>query len=958
MGGSSKSVTVGYKYYLGMHMVLCHGPIDYVTQVKVDGRLAWSGFAGDTQININKPGLFGGEDREGGVSGNVDIDMGGPNQGRNGYLQARLGNDIPAFRGVVSAVLRRCYLGLNPYLKPWSFRAQRVYTTGDGSSSQWYSSTAGIIQRDSSLLVYNENWSGGLSGYTLEKGSWDAFDISGGALEVNDGSTFPGSGAVQSRISREFLPVHWSNLSLDFLIKNEGSDPGNEEDVGVFQIEDSNGNLIFNFTGMRDATVDPQRRAHLTFLSGQTGLILSDNKLEEDKWYHLELFLSRATGAMYGTLSERSTGAVIKSATGLSLFSYGKAAKVVYRNETAHPSGEVALFDNISIYAGEQVDMNPAHIIRECLTDDLWGMGYLPADIDDTSFAAAADQLYSEGMGISLLWDRQMPIEDFIQEIIRHIDATLYVDRVSGKFVLKLIRNDYDEDTLLTLNESNIEKVSDYNRVDPGDAVNSVSVVYWDSKKGENGSVTVDDVALIQAYGSVVNTTIQYPGFTSSGLAARVAERDLRSLSSPLLSCTIVANREASGLNIGDVFKFEWPDHHEGYVLMRVNQIGFGDGKSNRVKITASEDVFSTPLAAVITEEDNGWDEPGGPPLAPPQQLALEAPYYELVQQLGQTDIDLKLQETPDIGYLEVAASRPENGLNAQLWVDSGAGYDEGGPLDFCPSATLGLSVDEKDTTWTFTDGSDLDQVAIGTHAQIDDELVRIDAIDEEAGTFTVGRAVMDTSPRKHAAGAAILFWDAYSASDNTEYVAGEQLDTKVLTNSSQGQLDLSSGVVASIVLDNRAIRPYPPGNFTVDGQAYPDAYAIQDTAVLSWAHRDRLQQTDGNLQDHTVGNIGPEAGTTYTVRVFSADSSGNKLTGTPFLEVTGLTGTSYTYDQSTDPVPAGAERLIFEVASVRDSYESMQSVTTEVLFLQAPTGLTGEYVEVFAPTGLTAENQ
>jgi len=34
---------------------------------------------------------------------------------------ARFGQVIPAFRGVLQFVLRRCYLGDSHYLKPWSF---------------------------------------------------------------------------------------------------------------------------------------------------------------------------------------------------------------------------------------------------------------------------------------------------------------------------------------------------------------------------------------------------------------------------------------------------------------------------------------------------------------------------------------------------------------------------------------------------------------------------------------------------------------------------------------------------------------------------------------------------------------------------------------------------------------------------------------------------------------------
>ena len=115
--GKSKKVTVGYKYYVGMHMVLCHGPVDSVTAIEVDDRTAWSGAATGGSVSINAPDLFGGESREGGVVGTVDVMMGGTTQGRNDYLQSKLGSDIPAFRGVLSAILRQVYVGNNPYLK-------------------------------------------------------------------------------------------------------------------------------------------------------------------------------------------------------------------------------------------------------------------------------------------------------------------------------------------------------------------------------------------------------------------------------------------------------------------------------------------------------------------------------------------------------------------------------------------------------------------------------------------------------------------------------------------------------------------------------------------------------------------------------------------------------------------------------------------------------------------------
>ena len=85
--------------------------------------------------------------------------------------------------------------------------------------------------------------------------------------------------------------------------------------------------------------------------------------------------------------------------------------------------------------------------------------------MNDTAFTSAADTLYGEGFGLSLLWERQQPIEDWLRdEVLRTIDAVLYVDIATGLWVLKLIRDDYDETSIPVLDESSIERIEDFAR--------------------------------------------------------------------------------------------------------------------------------------------------------------------------------------------------------------------------------------------------------------------------------------------------------------------------------------------------------------------------------------------------------------------------------------------------------------------------------------------------------------
>lgn len=157
--GNSKGggQTVGYKYYLGLHLVACQAPIDFVCALKFQDKVAWRGFAIDDQLSVDRPDLFGGEGSEGGVSGTFDVLSGKPTQGVNDYLAAQappagfasaikswLASNfpifsaarsassfgvVPAFRGAVSVVARRPYIGNNPYLKPIRIKARNILST-------------------------------------------------------------------------------------------------------------------------------------------------------------------------------------------------------------------------------------------------------------------------------------------------------------------------------------------------------------------------------------------------------------------------------------------------------------------------------------------------------------------------------------------------------------------------------------------------------------------------------------------------------------------------------------------------------------------------------------------------------------------------------------------------------------------------------------------------------------
>jgi len=453
-------------------------------------------------------------------------------------------------------------------------------------------------------------------------------------------------------------------------------------------------------------------------------------------------------------------------------------------------------------------------------------------------------------------------------------------------------------------------------------------------------SVTLQDIALVQMQGGTIGATVEYPGFSNRRNAERAAQRDLRALATPLLSCTIYCGQEAADLDIGDTFKFEWPDYHEGAIVMRVTGMAFGDGRTDRIRIDCVQDVFAAPLESILSEDRGSlWTNPSQPPgsieegevsvssdsdqlVAATTQIATEMPYRQLVEVVGARLIGDYLAETPDVGILQTTGKRPESGvqddgsyagnaINALIHVDAGSGYVQKGAAGFCGFARLSEDIGFLASSFTVIDAQDLSTVRIGTFAQIDDELVRVDSI--SGSTVTVGRGILDTVPAPHLAGASILFWQDFAGTNSTEYEATESINVKLQPRNNSGTASLASAIAMPLTFDSRAIRPYPPGNVKINGVAYPETDLGGAPLVVTWSHRDRLQQTGATFEDTTDGSIGPEAGTTYTVRL--EDSLGNVIT-----EETGITGTEW--NEASDASETDNE-IVVKLWSVRGAIAS-----------------------------------
>ena len=239
-----------------------------------------------------------------------------------------------------------------------------------------------------------------------------------------------------------------------------------------------------------------------------------------------------------------------------------------------------------------------------------------------------------------MLWNRQEAIEAFVQIVLDHIGGMLYVDPATGKFALKLIRDDYVRETLPQYGPTNLISAEDYQRQAWGETVNEITVVYTDHATGKESSVTVQDAANIMAQSGVVAQTRSYTGIPWPPLAQRVALRDLNSASTPLARIKLTATRAAWAVFPGDVFRLTWPEYDIADVVYRVLSVNRGTLQDGQIIIDAVEDVFGLPGNTYLVDQPSEWEDPSNPPAEAPYRAMIEAPYWDLVRNLSAADMD------------------------------------------------------------------------------------------------------------------------------------------------------------------------------------------------------------------------------------------------------------------------------------------------------------------------------
>jgi hypothetical protein len=580
---------------------------------------------------------------------------------------------------------------------------------------------------------------------------------------------------------------------------------------------------------------------------------------------------------------------------------------------------------------------NPINIIYECLTDTDFGMGAASTLLDLSTFLSAQQVLHAESFGLSMIWSQSAAIESIVNEVLDHINATIFVNPSNGLLSIKLIRGDYDPDTLFVLNEDNSD-ITSFQRKLWGETINEINVTWTNPLNEQEETVTSQDLANISMQGGIVSDSRNYYGVRYAELAKRLANRDVRSASIPFATAEAVINRSAWKVVPGDVCKLNYPEEGVVNLPMRVMKVNYGKIGDSKIRLSLAEDIFGLIQPEYTAPPSTEWVAPSVSPQNFSQVKFFTAPWAILESEAN--DAGITGVEYPEVIGLIFAAQPNDDTSSFKVLLEEAnslgvLSYTQQAVLSPVPSSTLSspLTWQAPTSSMAVTAVSLSEKPVAGGYAFIGDaatpeeqcELVYIEA-DLGAGSYTVRRGVLDTVPRAWPTGTRVWFFqDDYALSEGELRTADVPEKYKLLSNTSLGTLEESTATIRNVTYSDRPWLPSRPANVLVAGAADGQVNVAEPIAnvAVSWSNRNRIAEPLPVLS-WTAGSVTPEVGQTTTVRLLDAVSNAT------IIEHTGLVGTSFNI-----PIASFGQypSVLVEVTAVRDGFESFQSQKIKVNF-------------------------
>jgi len=569
--------------------------------------------------------------------------------------------------------------------------------------------------------------------------------------------------------------------------------------------------------------------------------------------------------------------------------------KTAWVKVTGEPEYTTGVLPDETAMIGD--DCNPAHMIYDVLVDPNL-MGGSAAGIHVASFIAAAQTLFDEEFGLSMGWFQQDTPEAFVSEILDHIQATVYTDPADGLFHIKLLRDDYDPDTIPEFDESNC-KLTNFQRKSWGETINEIVVSFTNPANEDKATVSWQDLGNVISQGSVVTDNRDYYGVRNPDLATKLAVRDSRTASAPLASCELEIFRTTNSQIVpGGVIKVSNAALGLFGVIFRIGSVDYGRTTDSKIRLSLLEDIFGFRVGAYYAPPAT-LHEDGATPSEAAYIKTFTMPAFFVAQFSGGFP-------DPDETFAAIIATQSDGDTSRyELWSEQttlGGSLEYGslGERMLTGRSTLINDLDaEADTliefaTTTPGTGPETDGFVLIGGDEDEQELAFLREIDSN-NVWTLDRGMLDTTPKAWPAGTEIWFLSpAVQFGDATALADGQTVNYKVLPKTSLGTLALADATAQPVTVSNRPNDPIRPAKVRANGFGFGeiDLVSVAEAdgdITITWANRNRdMEETTVYSWDDD--GITPPVGVTTTIRIYSAG-------GTLIATHAGLTGESYVLD-------------------------------------------------------------
>lgn len=620
-----------------------------------------------------------------------------------------------------------------------------------------------------------------------------------------------------------------------------------------------------------------------------------------------------------GETGEAYRGVVSLVVGGRHLFGDGRWLGVKYERTDRLPDMSIVLSHTGGYEIGPLRAANPAWIIEDILTNPYYGLGINPAKINGTSFYDARQILDAEGFGLCFLITDQTPAREFIDEVLRHIDGVLYTNRTTGQIEIKLIREELAP--RFTIDEDYIRSVVAYQQPDSKKLPTHQVIFYNKSTyspsstdprdigwKTRRTTAEAHDTAGTYTRGIISAQPKDFPGIIDPDLAYRVAQRELRTESTPRANIEIEVNGGiADDLYQGDTIGITWSELGLDNAIFRVLSVDLGTHTDSTARITAIEDIFAFEEASIAEEP-----RPPAEVVAPIEhRVAIELPYW-----LRKNNVNLAFEDFHATTWyppppIDWPATQPEDPM---MYAKNGvvstfATLDGGSPAYRVSRAPDFVRDMEYETAWvleypvnqfddygvskgnysTFVDApegffSSVDPQT-GTlfmlwHEDVGHEFLTLRRYYSSDKRLVLHRGMIDTPNLAFPAGA-VLFrigqnWKLDSGEPIDKVGDLESVSYSFQAMSESGALSADNAFLLTGV--KRSFLPLPPVDI--------DVSATPTQLIFTWKYRDRLLEP----RPYFVSPNEPKpTGVTFRTITYGVDASGALLPSPSTSVATGL---------------------------------------------------------------------